>query len=378
MLLENFIILCVEDDPTTRILLQDLLESKVKKLYIANDGVEGLKLYTELKPDIVLTDILMPNMDGIEMSKRIKDIDKNQHIVVFTALNEASNLHQAINLGIDKYLIKPITNLEIFYKTLESVAKTLQDNIDKENMEYILQTQNKLTAISDIMENIAHQWRQPLGIINSKTSNLKVNIELGNKITNETINSCIDTVMHQTQYLSDTIYEFKTFFSDKNNSKKRFDVKEIIKKVIDITEEGYKEINIEIISNTQSCTIYQNETQLLQALLNIFNNVKDAYIAHNIKNHKYVFIDVSIKSSDIIITIKDSAGGFNDKTIDKIFEPYFTTKHRSTGIGISLYMTNQVITKHYNGTIKASNQEFEYNGEKLKGAEFIINIPITI
>jgi signal transduction histidine kinase len=72
--------------------------------------------------------------------------------------------------------------------------------------------------------------------------------------------------------------------------------------------------------------------------------------------------------------LRDSAGGISDELIDKIFDPYFTTKHQSRGTGIGLYMTNQIITKHFLGSITAKNVEFTYDEQSLKGIEFTIKI----
>jgi len=378
MLLKQFTILCVEDDASTRVLLDGLLTHKVKKLYMANNGVEGLELFKELNPDIVLTDIFMPKMNGIEMSKQIKQINPEQHIAIFTALNEVSSLNKAINIGVDKYIIKPISDLNIFYKTLGAIAKSIQNDIDRKQMESILQTQNRLTSINDIIGNIAHQWRQPLSIINAKASQVKLNIDLEKELTNEELNNCVNTVVSQTQFLSKTINNFRMFFNDTEDSDKKFNIKDTMRKLIDVSKDSFNINDIHIISNIIGYNIYQNESKLLQALINIFNNAKDAYNKNKIESKKYFFIDTKIEDNYLIISLKDSAGGIDKNDIDKIFEPYFTTKHKASNTGISLYMTNQIITKYFNGTIKATNQKFEYDGENLNGAEFIVKLPITV
>ena len=114
MLLENFTLLYVEDDPTTQELMIEILEPNVKTLYIAHDGKHGLELYKEKQPDIVLTDINMPNMDGLQMSEKIKEINPHQAIAMATAFSELNYLKTAVNIGIDKYIMKPITDLNLY------------------------------------------------------------------------------------------------------------------------------------------------------------------------------------------------------------------------------------------------------------------------
>jgi len=114
MLLENFTILYVEDDPDTQRLIKKILESSAKEVYVASDGEEGLLLYKEKNPDIVLTDICMPKMDGLEMSKEIRTISATQPIAIFTAFDEPDYLKKASQLDIGTYLLKPFDRKQFF------------------------------------------------------------------------------------------------------------------------------------------------------------------------------------------------------------------------------------------------------------------------
>ncbi len=91
---------------------------------------------------------------------------------------------------------------------------------------------------------------------------------------------------------------------------------------------------------------------------------------------KYIFINTYLKNSCAVIEIKDNAGGIPSDIIEKVFEPYFTTKHKSLGTGLGLYMTHQIITKNIEGTIKVTNDEYTYKNSKFTGTNFIINIPL--
>jgi YesN/AraC family two-component response regulator len=100
-------LLYVEDDDNTREELVFFLENKVKKLYIAKNGQEGFELFEKYQPDMIITDIQMPVMNGIKMVKLIKQVNKNIPIVFITAFNDADNLYEAIKLNITNYLTKP-------------------------------------------------------------------------------------------------------------------------------------------------------------------------------------------------------------------------------------------------------------------------------
>jgi len=118
---------------------------------------------------------------------------------------------------------------------------------------------------------------------------------------------------------------------------------------------------------------YENE--LTQCFINIFNNAKDVLNEKNIKN-KLLFISTSAKNNKAIIKIKDNAGGIPDDIINKVFEPYFTTKHKSQGTGLGLHITYKLIVDGMDGNIEVNNVEFEYDGKECVGAEFTITLPI--
>ncbi len=123
-------ILYVEDDNDTRELFSQLLQEYCNNLYIAKDGIEGLKLYKQHSIDVVFTDINMPNMDGLEMSKAILKEDENAYIVVLSAYNDSHYLHQAIDIGIYNYLLKPID-----LKKLEEIIAKINTQLRKTKLQ---------------------------------------------------------------------------------------------------------------------------------------------------------------------------------------------------------------------------------------------------
>ena len=109
---------------------------------------------------------------------------------------------------------------------------------------------------------------------------------------------------------------------------------------------------------------------------NILNNARDELIKKDKDYKKLIFIDVLKKQKNLLIQIKDNAGGIPKNIITRIFEPYFTTKNQSQGTGIGLYMSREIISKSMNGEINTKNVTFEYEGKSYEGALFEIIIPI--
>ena len=123
--------------------------------------------------------------------------------------------------------------------------------------------------------------------------------------------------------------------------------------------------DIQINYKMENIQISGYETELIQVLINILNNSKDALELLN--DEKLIFIDIFMENKKAIIEIKDNAGGIDEEIMDKVFEPYFTTKHQSQGTGIGLFMCKEIINKHMNGQLNLSNKSFEYKNKIYKG-----------
>ncbi|MCV6607538.1 MAG: response regulator [Campylobacterales bacterium] len=123
----NITALYVEDDPVARENGIEYLESYFEKVYEASDGVEGLKLYQQYKPDIIITDIQMPKLNGLDFVKRIRQKDKTTKIIVISAFSDSSYLLQAIELGLIKYLIKPVKE-EDFHEAIEICIESIKED----------------------------------------------------------------------------------------------------------------------------------------------------------------------------------------------------------------------------------------------------------
>ena len=143
------------------------------------------------------------------------------------------------------------------------------------------------------------------------------------------------------------------------------------KKTLNIVQTRFKSLNIEIIEDLEDISMTNLDNELIQVIMNLLNNARDILeISQN--DQKLIFVKIYKEENNIIISVKDNGGGIDNNIIDKIFEPYFTTKHKSQGTGIGLYMCQEIITKHMNGELKVSNQSFSYKGTQFKGAEFKI------
>ncbi len=236
----------------------------------------------------------------------------------------------------------------------------------------LMESQSKLASMGEMIGNIAHQWRQPLSLISTIASGIKVKVEFGLFDEKEIIPD-MENIIKQTNYLSNTIDDFRNFIKN-SNEKGEVQISNIINKTLSILNPSIVNHNIKMILNIKDDIKFDGyENQLIQALINILNNAKDA-LEENVKadKDKLIFIETKNIPNGLVLKIKDNAGGIPENIIGKIFEPYFTTKHKSIGTGIGLSMTHQIIIKHHNANIFASTETYEYENKTYTGACFTI------
>ena len=266
-------------------------------------------------------------------------------------------------------------------KQTNTLVGTIQDithnkvlEEEKKQKEEMLYQQSKMASMGEMIGNIAHQWRQPLSTISSASTGLMIRKEM-DVLSDEDFFKSMEKINNTAQYLSQTIDDFRNFFNPQNN-KGELNINTVIKKTINLITSQFNNKEIEIIQDIEDIEIYGFENELIQVLINIINNSRDALISNEIEK-RLIFINASIKQDNLEINIKDNAGGIPSEIIHRVFEPYFTTKHKGMGTGIGLYMCKEIVNRHMNGSIKVENSEYTYEDIKFTGASFNVTLPIN-
>ena len=253
----------------------------------------------------------------------------------------------------------------------EKIKIEIEKNEEKNR---ILIQQSRMASMGEMLENIAHQWRQPLSTISVAASGMEIKKEFSS-LSDKEFFEAIDHIKKSTQYLSNTIDDFRSFFS-KNKKTSQINISDTIEKSLELMGNSFLHHKINLVKNLKSIETTSLENELIQVLMNILVNAKDA-LRHTVSAEKYIFIDVEEKDNQIVIQVKDNAGGINDDIIDKIFEPYFTTKHQFNGTGIGLYMSKLLMEKHLKGELTVKNVEYTFMDNNYKGALFEVILPIS-
>ena len=231
--------------------------------------------------------------------------------------------------------------------------------------ERLLFLQSKHAAMGELINMIAHQWRQPLSYISTSISGLQIKSEVGILEEGE-LSKNFDEILKSVDFLSQTIDDFRNFNLD-NKKLEKVNIVEILENSLQMTNNNCINYNVEMVKDFQEVSdIFILKNELLQTLLTIFKNSIDIFNEKEINRPK-IKIDIYEDLQYQYIIIEDNGGGIPINIIDRIFEPYFTTKHSSVGTGLGLYMAKTIIETHCKGEISVSNK----NG----GACFKIVLP---
>ena len=330
--------LCVENEnPVSKTINEYATRSLILNTIVALMFIFILILFTTTNVSIPLSDI----SDALR-KKSPKPIKK-----YLTKKNEYGEISSLI---VDFF--QKETELEELNTTLkERVEAEVEKNKQKEQLIY---QQSKQAAMGQMLNNIAHQWRQPLNAVSITVGKL----EYASKkdiLQKEDLDSSLQSIKSLVKQMSDTIDDFRNFFKP-DKAKGYFGLLQCLKNSTSVVFEAYESQNIKIsiICDPQiECFGYERE--LMQVLLVCFGNSKDAIEENGVKEGKITVVGKQTPHGDVSITITDNGGGVKNEIIHDIFNPFFTTKEEGKGSGIGLYMSKQIIEQGMQGSIFAVN-----------------------
>jgi signal transduction histidine kinase len=301
-----------------------------------------------------------------EMAKSI-----NSHIDVLrknlqkdlALIEDATSVVESLKKkDLHKRLIKDASSYEL--NRLKKVMNEMLDNLEQRivleiqertKKEQLLIQQSKLASMGNMIGNIAHQWRQPLSELNAILMNLQIKNEHSD-LSDEEFENGVQECEVILSHMSNTISDFQNFFKP-SKTKCEFNLADECKNASFIIESSLKYNNINFIMQIEDeCKVNGYPREFSQAVLNILSNAKDVLLEKKIENP---MIKMSIKKGKnyAIVKIEDNAGGVKESIKDRIFEPYFTTKHAKQGTGIGLYMSKIIIEENMHGYLSVKNSK---------------------
>ncbi|UFS71420.1 PAS domain S-box protein [Geomonas sp. RF6] len=278
-------------------------------------------------------------------------------------ITERKKVEQELSKHRDHLELLVMERTEELAKAVEETRRETEQRIgvveELRRKDQLLIQQSRLAAMGEMMGNIAHQWRQPLNVLGLVIQELKLSYEVG-IFDEELLSASVSKAMNVIEHMSQTIDDFR-YLLDSDKRRVRFSVNDVVQRVISMVEPRSK---IEIIAEKE-CMIDGMRNEYWQVLINIINNSNDAFCERNIQDPR-ITIHIESENDRCIVTISDNAGGIPDGIIEKVFDPYFTTKGPDKGTGIGLFMSKTIIEQSMKGTLTVRNTA--------EGAEFKIEV----
>ncbi len=383
-------ILIVDDKQDNIDLIEDMLDDEgYNNIHSVLGATQAYKILENKETDLIILDLMMPQISGIEACRYIKSHEEFKHtpIIIATAKTDLQTLKDCFDAGASDYVRKPIVNdIELLARVKNIITAKfnidryhkLNQDLDKkikialeENTKQLeaLQQQSKMAAMGEMIGAIAHQWRQPLNNISTSIQNLKYDFKDGLLNNQEFIDNFIEKNKHTIKFMSRTIDDFRNFFRI-DKEKQNFSIKKSTQTVVDMLWSQFNRYNIEININGDDFVYNGLQNEYKQVILNLITNAKDALISNNIEKP---VIDINISNNKV--TISDNGKGIPKDIINRIFEPYFTTKEQGKGTGMGLYMSKMIIEDNMDGVLSVKNIKngvqfcIDFKPQTLKGSD---------
>jgi PAS domain S-box-containing protein len=332
---------------------QDLLDSSMIMTVFHTDSGEIVELNQE-----AISTFGYPSKEEA-IGKNIREFipEKSATIVAEALKHEYSSPYELLVInkrGEEFYVLISGKNTVLNSKKVRMV--TMMDLTEIKNRDILLQKQAKLAQMGEMISMIAHQWRQPLAAISAASIGLNLKSQLGT-VDKKTLEKITDDISSYAHHLSETIDDFRDFFKP-NKNVESINFCDITEQVLSIVEKSIKNKNIEIRLELH-CEekFYSFSNELKQVVLNLIQNAQDALLEKDVENP---YIEIVVKKSQnkelpYYLSVSDNAGGIQERVLEKIFDPYFSTKLEKNGSGLGLYMSKTIIEEHCNGKLNVEN-----------------------
>jgi signal transduction histidine kinase len=341
-------VLIIDDEEPIRKILGMYLRSKDYEVITAADGQEGIEVFQKVRPPIVLTDIRMPSMDGIEVLERIKKISPETEVIVVTGHGDMDLAIKALQLDASDFITKPVGN-----EALSIALKRAEERLDTRRMikashEYLRQAE-KLIAIGKISDKLAHEIRNPLTVIGGFTDRLKKKARhcLGGE-------KYAAIISYEITRLENLVNDILLYSGEIPLKKTEVNINKLINEVLllfdnDLTEKG---ISLSTFFGESIPLIRGDKQKLQEVFINIVINA-----VHSMGKGGKMTVQterVCEKTPKTVkVVISDTGKGIPQDILDKVFDPFFTTK--TVGSGLGLTVAREIVKRH-NGTMDVQSE----------------------
>ena len=355
-------ILYVEDEAATRSQVSRALATRGYRLTVAENGAQGLEIFREQSPDIVLTDIMMPRLNGLEMARAIRALSPDVPIACMTAFSDKSYLIEAIDIGVNQFVLKPVDFNRMF-----TAIDRCQEMVEFRRHQMVLEAEKlrikKIEAIAILAGGMAHDFNNLLQIILGYVSLARMNAEPGSKTE-----SFLEIAEKTSEKARELGSQLLTFASGGSSLMKPVRLGQLIKKCAEDELNSASSIALSIDLPEDLPLVMHDEELLRQVIAVLVMNAREAMPEGGSLHISAAACTLAAENNFSLsageylhVLFEDTGVGIPPENLPKIFDPYFTTKEmgRQKGMGLGLALCHSII-KHHRGYIHAESNPGEW------------------
>ena len=276
-----------------------------------------------------------------------------------------------IVISMGRYFFQQINHAWEIDKINRGLQKQVDEQVDElREKDLKLFEQEKAVSMDELVKNVSHHWRQPLATVKSCITNMEVQKELG-VLDDAMLDKNIQNIHKNINYLNETLNNFSSFVREGSEVEK-IELQELIENILQFMKPSLLESNIKISDNTQTAPpvyVRVKPLDLKQVILSLITNSKEQ-LMQTLDHERWIKIELEVDGENIFLNVEDNGGGIPEDMLHRVFEPYFTSKHKDRGVGLSLYMTQKILRESMQGNIAVKNTK--------NGAKFTIQMPKAI
>jgi len=371
--MKNIHLLLVDDEDDFRQTLAKRLTKKGITPEQAENGQKALSILENKRMDVVVLDVKMPGMDGIEVLHHIKKKYPKTEVIFLTGHAATQDGVKGIKTGAFDYLSKPIEFEHLFgkikqaYEKIEREEEKLKEAKFREHMEMQMLTTEKLASLGTLAAGVAHEINNPLAIINESAGWLKLIInkeEMAQMPHKQDFEKALNKIEKGVMRAKKITHQLLGFARKDDSVFSEVNIMELVEEGINLVDREAVYKNIEIVREIapDKNTIWSDPSQLRQVLINLLTN---AIHATNVGGR--ITIRLEAMDETITLIVQDTGQGIPKENLNKIFEPFFSTKPPGEGTGLGLFVTRGIVEK-LGGTIEVTSKLGH-------GASFFITLP---
>jgi len=354
-------LLYVEDEASTREQVSRILATRGYRLTIAENGQEGLDCFRTQNPDIILTDIMMPGMSGIEMARAIRALSPEIQIACMTAFSDTSYLIEAIDIGVNQFVLKPVE-----FQRLFTALDRCKEMVELRKRQRVLEEESlrtkKIEAIGILAGGIAHDFNNLLQVILGYVSLARINAEPGSKT--ESMLTIAEQASGSARELGTRLL---TFAKGGNSCMKVTQLRQYLKEDVEAELNSHPAIKLFFDLPDDLPLVMLDIDQIRQVIASLVINAREAMPQGGTLNVSASTTTLSAENNHALppgeylyVLFEDTGVGIPPENMPKIFDPYFSTKEMGIqkGMGLGLAICYSIIKHHY-GQIQAESRPGE-------------------